>query len=165
MKLFRHQKGFTLIELLIVVAIIGVLAAVGIPMYNGYITTAKINATTEQHSRVVNFIKVSLMKCASGASSITLTTTKTGNETALSCASEKEIFSNPFADHFYYEGWLNPYDGVPQPVRRKYDNTPALGMTHLHPGASGGWHLTITTNVGNDSGGNEYLQNTATKEW
>ena len=38
----RQNKGFTLIELLIVVAIIGVLAAVGIPMYNGYITESKI---------------------------------------------------------------------------------------------------------------------------
>ena len=46
----KHAKGFTLIKLLIVVAIIGVLAAVGIPMYNGYITSAKIDETKENNA-------------------------------------------------------------------------------------------------------------------
>ena len=77
-KLHRGQKGFTLMELLIVVAILGVLAAVVIPRFTGLIGTAEGEASTTELEVVQTAMTACMAAAGDGAIDAETTGTQLG---------------------------------------------------------------------------------------
>jgi type IV pilus assembly protein PilA len=171
----KKQKGFTLIELLVVIGIIGILAAVGIPAYQGFQQKAKYNAAKTNFSNAKSFIAAEISKCNGSTTALSFVDSSGATQT-LAGASKACPIGLYTAGHtagaqyfrsILWDKFKNPYStssgvikgattlatakSAASLVTNSKSDQGYISLTNISTTA-----LLLTTNIGDKNGGTTY---------
>jgi prepilin-type N-terminal cleavage/methylation domain-containing protein len=119
------KKAFTLIELLVVVAIIGILASVGVYGFSNFTQSGKKSATIANWNQAVTYIKNVFGQCQLKGNTGVIVLSSTAGSIDCADIGTKASVNNmaiTFQKYFLEIGFKNPYDNkeVAVAVSRNY---------------------------------------------
>ncbi len=164
------KNGFTLLELLVVIGVVGILVAVGVPAYQGHLASAKVKAAETNFQRMNNFILAEIAKCNLGqnlqggsANGLAWNTLNCATGRSALRAYDFHLYFDNYLESVFKNSW-NPsgtdwvIGGSITGGKAKYGLTEVMPANANGSTNNNGTHLRLSMNIGHINGSQDVIK-------